>query len=104
MSQWLFMKQILARLRGESRRFNTRSSVTYIYLHNKHGRAIAQAVSRRLPTSAAQFKPRSGHVGFCDEQKWRWGRFSPRTSVSPANLQSTNFYTITIIYHLGLVQ
>jgi hypothetical protein len=32
------------------------------------------------------------------------GRFSPSTSVSPANLHSTNFSTITIIYHLGLVQ
>jgi hypothetical protein len=36
--------------------------------------------------------------------KWRWGRFSPSTSVSPANLHSTNFSTITITYHLGLVQ
>jgi hypothetical protein len=36
--------------------------------------------------------------------KWRWGRFSPSTSVSPANLHFTNFSTITIIYHLGLVQ
>jgi hypothetical protein len=36
--------------------------------------------------------------------KWHWGRFSPRTSVSPANLQSTDCSTIIIIYHLGLVQ
>jgi hypothetical protein len=36
--------------------------------------------------------------------KWRWGRFPPSTSVSPANLHSTNFSTITITYHLGLVQ
>jgi hypothetical protein len=36
--------------------------------------------------------------------KWRWGRFSPSTSVSPANLYYTNFSTITITYHLGLVQ
>jgi hypothetical protein len=36
--------------------------------------------------------------------KWRWGRFSPSTSVSPANLYSTNFSTITITYHPGLVQ
>jgi hypothetical protein len=35
--------------------------------------------------------------------KWRWGRFSPNTSVSPANLHSTNFFTVTITYHLGLV-
>jgi hypothetical protein len=29
--------------------------------------------------------------------KWHWGRFSPSTSVSPANLHSTNYSTITII-------
>jgi hypothetical protein len=34
--------------------------------------------------------------------KWRWGRFSPSTSVSPANFHSTNCSTITLIYHLGL--
>jgi hypothetical protein len=32
---------------------------------------------------------------------WRWGKFSPSTSVSPSNLHSTNFSTITIIYHGG---
>jgi hypothetical protein len=31
-------------------------------------------------------------------------RFSPSTSVSPANLYSTNFSTIIITYHPGLVQ
>jgi hypothetical protein len=36
--------------------------------------------------------------------KWRWGRFSPSTSVSPANLHSTNFFTITLTYHPGLIQ
>jgi hypothetical protein len=37
--------------------------------------------------------------------KWRWGRFSPSTLVSPANLYSTNFLTkLTITYHPGLVQ
>jgi hypothetical protein len=35
-----------------------------------------------------------GHVGFCDGKKRRWGRFSPRTSVSPANLHSICFSTI----------
>jgi hypothetical protein len=34
--------------------------------------------------------------------KWRWGMFSSSTSVSLANLHSTNFSTIT--YYLGLVQ
>jgi hypothetical protein len=36
--------------------------------------------------------------------KWRWGRLSPSTSVSPANLHSNNCSTITFTYHLGLVQ
>jgi hypothetical protein len=36
--------------------------------------------------------------------KWSWGRFSPSTWVSLANLHSTNFSTITITYHPGLVQ
>jgi hypothetical protein len=40
----------------------------------------------------------------CLAAKWRWGRVSPSTSVSPANLYSTNFSTITITYHPGLVQ
>jgi hypothetical protein len=31
--------------------------------------------------------------------KWRWDRFSPSASVSPAN-----FSTITLTYHPGLVQ
>jgi hypothetical protein len=42
-----------------------------------------------------------GHVGFCDGQKWRWGRFSPRTSVSPANLHSIRFSTIIFIITRG---
>jgi hypothetical protein len=45
----------------------------------------------------------SGHVGFCDGQKWRWDRFSARTSVSPANLHpicfSTIIFTITRGWH-----
>jgi hypothetical protein len=36
--------------------------------------------------------------------KWRWGRFSQSTWVSPANLHSTNFSTITITYHPELAQ
>jgi hypothetical protein len=44
--------------------------------------------------------------------KWHWSRFSPSTSVSPANSHSTDCSTlivvviiiIIIIYHPGLVQ
>jgi hypothetical protein len=37
-------------------------------------------------------------------EKWQWGKFSPSTSVSPANINSTKFFTITITYHPGLAQ
>jgi hypothetical protein len=40
-------------------------------------------------------------VGFCDGQKWRWGRVSPRTSVSPANLHSIMLSTIIFIITRG---
>jgi hypothetical protein len=33
--------------------------------------------------------------------KWHWGKFSPSTSVSPANSHSTK--CSILIYHLGLV-
>jgi hypothetical protein len=48
------------------------------------GRAIAQAVSRCLVKWDLW------------RTKWRWGRFSPSTSVSHANLPSTKFSIIII--------
>jgi hypothetical protein len=36
--------------------------------------------------------------------KWLCGRFSPSTSVSPANFHSTDCFTLIIIYHPGLEQ
>jgi hypothetical protein len=59
-----------------------------------------------FPPRRPGFKPGSSHVIMWDlsRTKWCWGRFSPSTSVSPTNLYSTNLSTITITYHLGLVQ
>jgi hypothetical protein len=54
-----------------------------------------------FPLRQPGFKPRSGHVGFCDGQKWRWGRFSPRTSVSLANLHFICFSTIIFTFTQG---
>jgi hypothetical protein len=68
------------------------------------GRAIAQVVSRWLPTAAALVQTSGLVMWDLLWTMWRWGRFSPNTSASPANLHSTNFSTITITYHLGLVQ
>jgi hypothetical protein len=65
------------------------------------GRAIAQAVSRWLPTAAARgSKP---DLGMWDLwwDKLALGRFSPSTSVSPAIVRSTNYSTITLMYHPG---
>jgi hypothetical protein len=69
------------------------------------GRAIAQAVSRWLPTAALWVRNRTYSCGICGGTKWRWGRFSPSTSVSPAIVvRSTNYSTITLMYQPGNVQ
>jgi hypothetical protein len=59
------------------------------------GRAVAQAVSGWLPNTVARVRV---HVGmWCLWwTKRQWGRFSPSTSVSPANNYSNNFFIIII--------
>jgi hypothetical protein len=60
---------------------------------------------RVLPWSLVKEVPGELHGGSLEGwTKWHWGRFSPSTSVSPANFHSTNCSTITLIYHLGLAQ
>jgi hypothetical protein len=61
-----------------------------------HGRAIAQAVSRWLPTAAARDSSTGLVMWDLWCTKWRWGRFSPSTSVSPVNLHSTSCSTIIL--------
>jgi hypothetical protein len=79
-------------------------SHSMLYNLCSYGRAIVQAVSRWLPTAAA----RGSSPGLVMWDMWwtkcRWGRFSPSTSVSPANLHSTNCSTINLIHRLGCVQ
>jgi hypothetical protein len=59
-------------------------------------RAMAQAVSRWPLTAKARVRARSIHVGFVVD-KVALGRFSPSTSVSPANI---SFHQCSIlIYH-----
>jgi hypothetical protein len=48
---------------------------------------------------------RTWSCGICGGTKWRWGRFSPRSSVSPAIfVRFTNYSTITLMYHPGNAQ
>jgi hypothetical protein len=54
--------------------------------NGKLGRAIDQAVSRWFPTAAARVQTRG--LLMCDLWWTKWGRFSPSTSGSPANLYS----------------
>jgi hypothetical protein len=50
-----------------------------------------KVIYKRFPPRRPGFKPGSGHVGFCDGQKWCWGRFSPITSVPlPICIPSTS--------------
>jgi hypothetical protein len=55
-----------------------------------NGRAIAQAVSRWLPTAAVRGSKPGLSSGILWWTKWRWGQFSPSTSVSSAKFHSTN--------------
>jgi hypothetical protein len=66
------------------------------------GRDIAQVVNGRLPTKVAWV--RGQVMRYLWWTKWHWGRFSPSTSVSPANSHSIDCSTFIIIYHPGLVQ
>jgi hypothetical protein len=50
----------------------------------------------------AFIRNRTWSCGICGKTKWRWGRFSPSSSVSPAVVvRSTIYSTITLMYHLG---
>jgi hypothetical protein len=59
------------------------------------GRAVVQAVSCWLPTVVARVRVRAGMWGLWWTKR-HLGRFSPSTSLSPANHLSTNFSIIII--------
>jgi hypothetical protein len=63
-------------------------------VRSQDGRVVAQAVSRWLPTVAARVSVRASMWSLWWTKR-HWGRFSPSTSVSPAN-HSTNFSIIII--------
>jgi hypothetical protein len=56
----------------------------------KDTETIAQAISRWLPTAAVRGSRSGLSCGILWWTKWRWGRFSPSTSVFPAKFYSTD--------------
>jgi hypothetical protein len=70
--------------------------------HINFGRPIAQAVSRWLPTAAVRGSKPDLDMWDLWWDKVALSRFSPSSSVSPAIVvRSTNYSTITLIYHPG---
>jgi hypothetical protein len=73
-------EHVTAVVRGKKNKPCQKRACCFTGLHGvtSHKRAAPQL--RRLvagfPPRRPGFKPGSGHVGFCDGQKWRWGRFS----------------------------
>jgi hypothetical protein len=57
-----------------------------------------------LPTAAARVQTRVQSCGICGLQSGAGADFLRVLQSPPANFYSTNFSTITITYHLGLVQ
>jgi hypothetical protein len=90
--------QLPASNSNSSQRLNFGSSLTHSLrpCHSSGGYSLA---SHR---GGPGLSPGQVRLDFC-WAKWHWGRFSPRTSVSPATLHSTNCSTLTIIYHRGVV-
>jgi hypothetical protein len=85
-------------VRGKCQIIGKRMIILYTCMKvESNGRATAQAVSRRFPTEAVRVRARVRSCGMC-------GKKSGGTSVSPANLHSTDCSIFTIVYHLGLVQ
>jgi hypothetical protein len=63
-------------------------------INKKNGRAIAQAVSRRLPTAEARIQTRVWSCGILWTKVALRQVFSENFAVSPANLHSICFSTI----------
>jgi hypothetical protein len=74
-----------------------------LLLKEKH-REPFQSLKLLQQIAAARVRAQVRSCGDLWWTKWHWGRFSPSTSVSPANLHSTDCSIFIIIHNPGLVQ
>jgi hypothetical protein len=65
--------------------------VEYLHREPASRKRRRNGVSRWLPTAAVRGSRPGLSCGILWWTKWRWGRFSPSTPVSPANFHSTNY-------------
>jgi hypothetical protein len=84
-----------------SLKMTTALNSTKHFLTYKPDRAIAQAVSRRLPIAAARVRAQVTSCGICDGRSGTGAGFF---RVIRFPFRSTSCSTVTIIYHLRLVQ
>jgi hypothetical protein len=78
------------------------------HVNDELGRAMAQAVSRRLPTAEARVRSQVSQCGICGGQSGTGTVFSPSTSFFPCQFHSTGApllgkeQKIIIIFIIGL--
>jgi hypothetical protein len=75
----------------------------FTYAGNVRLRAIAQGVSRRLPTAGARVQTRVYSCGICGGQSVAGAGFLRVLRFPLSIFIPPIFYTITITYHPGLV-
>jgi hypothetical protein len=73
-------------------------------IQNKAAQQLKRLVAG-FPPLRSGVRNRTWSCGICGGTKWRWGRFSQSSSVSLAIVvRSTNYSTITLMYHPGNAQ
>jgi hypothetical protein len=84
--------------------FNSSSFLHGVTTSMNWSRAIAEAVSRRIPTAAARVRAQVGSCGICGGQSGTRAGFLRELRFRRHNSHSINCSTITSINHPGLVQ
>jgi hypothetical protein len=98
------LRENMKTLKKIEKYFTPDDYIAYVIYRLPHflGPAVAQAVSRRIPTAVARVRAQVRSCGICVD-KAALGQVSFDTSVFLA-IHSTNCSTVIIIHHPGLLQ